>query len=83
MLRHDDLTAFTYGEPPRADHPALMKVYELAAKYELPVLIHHNISSANIGEPIYLAEMERALEAQILLSFGLMHEYQDELKFLP
>ncbi|MFH1981694.1 MAG: hypothetical protein ABIL58_07615 [Pseudomonadota bacterium] len=29
MSRHDDLTAFTYGEPPRADHPALMRVYRL------------------------------------------------------
>lgn len=63
MSRHDDLTAFTYGEPPRADHPALMKVYALAAKYRLPVLIHHNISSANRREPIYLKELERAVSA--------------------
>ena len=63
MSRHDELTAFTYGEPPRADHPALMRVYELAARYDLPVLIHHNITSANQQAPIYLAELERALAA--------------------
>ncbi len=63
MSRHDDLTAFTYGEPPQADHPALMKVYQVAARHQLPVLIHHNISSASKRDPIYLAEMERALKA--------------------
>ncbi|OPY75320.1 MAG: Amidohydrolase [Syntrophorhabdus sp. PtaU1.Bin058] len=63
MSRHDDLTAFAYGEPPRADHPALMEVYRIAAKHGLPVLIHHNISSAWKREPIYLHEMERALAA--------------------
>ena len=63
MSRHDELTAFTYGEPPRADHPALMRVYELAARYDLPVLIHHNITSANQQAPIYLPELERALAA--------------------
>jgi len=61
MSRHDDLTAFTYGEPPRADHPALMKVYRLAAEKKLPVLIHHNISSAVKQNPIYLKELENAL----------------------
>ena len=61
MSRHDDLTAFTYGEPPRADHPALMKVYRFAAEKKLPVLIHHNISSAVKQAPIYLKELENAL----------------------
>ncbi|GAB6037967.1 amidohydrolase family protein [Fundidesulfovibrio butyratiphilus] len=61
MSRHDDLTAYTYGEPPRANHPALLAVYEVARKHKLPVLIHHNISSAGRNDPIYLAEMEDAL----------------------
>lgn len=61
MSRHDDLTAFTYGEPPRADHPALMKVYRLAAEKRLPVLIHHNISSAAKQAPVYLQELENAV----------------------
>lgn len=61
MSRHDDLTALTYGEPPRADHPALLDVYDLAAEYDLPVLIHHNISGSYMKEPLYLQEMKNAL----------------------
>lgn len=61
MSRHDDLTALTCGEPPRADHPALLMVCDLAAETGLPLLIHHNIAGSYMKEPIYLAEMERAL----------------------
>jgi len=61
LSRHDDLTALIYGEAPRADHPALMRVYQLAARYNLVVLIHHDISSARKREPIYLPELENAL----------------------
>ena len=34
ITRHDDLTALTEGETPRANHPALMKVYRVAALLE-------------------------------------------------
>lgn len=61
MSRHDDLTALTYGEPPRANHPALLEVYDLAAEYDLPVLIHHNIAGSYMDDPIYLEEMKNAL----------------------
>lgn len=61
MSRHDDLTALTYGEPPRANHPALLEVYDLAADYAMPVLIHHNITGSYMAEPIYLKEMQEAL----------------------
>lgn len=61
MSRHDDLTALTYGEPPRADHPALLRVYDLAAEYDIPVLIHHNISGSYNPDPLYLQEMRNAL----------------------
>ncbi len=73
MSRHDDLTAFTYGEPPRADHPALMRIYDLAARKRLPVLIHHNISSASKRDPIYLTEMERAISANPKTTFIWAH----------
>ncbi len=73
MSRHDDLTAFTYGEPPRADHPALMRVYQLAARHNLPVLIHHNISSAWKREPIYLKELENALKENPRTTFIWAH----------
>ncbi|MDL2267015.1 twin-arginine translocation signal domain-containing protein [Desulfovibrio sp. OttesenSCG-928-G15] len=61
MSRHDDLTALTYGEPPRANHPALLNVYDLAAEYSMPVLIHHNIAGSYMKEPIYLQEMKEGL----------------------
>ena len=61
MTRHDDLSAFTYGEPPRANHEALNPVYELAAKNNLPVLLHSNITSVRMREPLYLGELEEAL----------------------
>lgn len=32
LLRHDDLTNLLYGQPPRADHPALETVYKLAGE---------------------------------------------------
>lgn len=61
MSRHDDLTALTYGEPPRADHPAYLKIYDLAAEYDIPVLIHHNIGPSYTDTPLYLEEMKNAL----------------------
>ncbi|WP_196888936.1 amidohydrolase family protein [Aureivirga sp. CE67] len=61
ISRHDDLTAFLYGEFPRANHPALMKVYQLAAKHDLPILIHHDITSVSYNNPIYLKEFEDAV----------------------
>lgn len=61
MCRHDDLTALTYGEPPRADHPAMLRVYDLAAEMNMPVLIHQNMAAASMNDPIYLPEMENAL----------------------
>ncbi|MFZ4403804.1 MAG: amidohydrolase family protein [Pseudobdellovibrionaceae bacterium] len=61
MSRHDDLTALTYGETPRADHIALDPIYNLAAELDIPVSIHHNMGSVWLREPIYLGEMENAI----------------------
>lgn len=62
MARHDDLTALSYGEAPRADHVALDAVYELAAERDLPVAIHSNVGSVWLREPIYLHELESAVK---------------------
>ncbi len=62
VTRHDDLTALIYGEPARANHPALQPIYKLAAKHDLPVMIHSNITSARNKEPLYLTELEEALQ---------------------
>lgn len=61
ISRNDDLSAFTYGEPPRADHPAFKEIYDLAAEYKMPVIVHHNVTAFNIPDPIYLGEMKNAL----------------------
>jgi hypothetical protein len=62
LLRHDDLTAFTYGENARANHRALWPVYEFAAHYDLPVLVHQNVTSVTKSDhPVYLHELEEAL----------------------
>ena len=62
LLRHDDLTAFTFGETARANHPALWPVYDFAADYDLPVLLHQNITSVTKNDhPVYLWELEEAV----------------------
>ena len=62
LLRHDDLTALTYGEAARANHPALFPIYEFAADRDLPVLVHQNVTSVSKSDhPIYLFELTEAL----------------------
>ena len=62
MSRHDDLTALTYGEGIHMDSPAFRMIYDLAADYDMPVLVHHNISPQNAEAPLYMDELSRALE---------------------
>ncbi|WP_196893470.1 amidohydrolase family protein [Aureivirga marina] len=62
MLRHDDLTGYIYGEFPRANHPAMMKIYQLAANHNLPIIIHHNISSVYNSKSIYVNELKEVLK---------------------
>ena len=61
MSRHDDLTALTYGENPEANNPAFFAIYDLAAEYDIPVLVHHNIGPSTIDDPVYMDEMKEAL----------------------
>jgi predicted TIM-barrel fold metal-dependent hydrolase len=61
ITRHDHLTALTSDEKPRANHPALSKVYDLAAHHDMPVLLHTNITSQREDNPLYLQELEQAL----------------------
>lgn len=90
LTRHDDLTALTQGEVPRADHPALMRVYKLAAERKLPVLLHSNVTSKREREPLYVGELEAALAKNPATAFIWAHagaaasleRYQRELPFL-
>ncbi len=62
MSRHDDLTALTYGEAPHINSQAFKNIFDLAAEYDLPVLVHHNITGQNVDEVIYMDELKEALE---------------------
>ena len=62
FLRHDDLTALTYGDPPRANSDAFDRLMNVAAKNNLPILVHSNIGPAWLEKPSYLPEFEAALK---------------------
>ena len=63
FLRHDDLTALTYGDTPRATSSAFGRLLDLAAARNLPVLVHSNIGPAWLEQPDYLGEIESAIRA--------------------
>ncbi len=74
LLRHDDLTALTYGETARANHKALWPIYEFADQYDLPVLVHHNVTSVSRSDhPVYLYEFEEAVREFPKTRFILAH----------
>jgi hypothetical protein len=56
FTRHDDLTALTSGDTPRANNEAMTRIYHLAAERDLPVLLHSNITSKRERNPLYLAK---------------------------
>lgn len=61
MTRHDNLTALVQGEVPRANSEAMMRIYRIAARHDLPVLLHSNITSLRERDLIYLEELTDAL----------------------
>jgi predicted TIM-barrel fold metal-dependent hydrolase len=61
FTRHDDLTALTSGDTPRANNEAMTRIYHLAAENDLPVMLHSNITSKRERNPLYLAEIEEPL----------------------
>jgi len=74
LLRHDDLTALTYGEPPRANHRALWPIYEFATERDLPVLMHQNVTAVSKSDhPVYLYEFEEAVRDFPRTRFILAH----------
>ncbi|WP_394558193.1 amidohydrolase family protein [Aquipseudomonas alcaligenes] len=90
FTRHDDLTALTYGDTPRANNEAMARVYHLAAEYDLPVLMHSNITSKRERNPLYLEEIEEPLRNHPHVRFiwahaGTsveIHRHQEKLDFL-
>ena len=90
FTRHDDITALTEGDTPRANNEALAKVYHLAAEFDLPVMLHSNITSKRERNPLYLAELEESLRNHPHTRFiwahaGTsmeLHRHQEQLEFL-
>jgi hypothetical protein len=67
MSRHDDLTNLTTGERPRANHPALFRIYDFAGQRGLPVSVHHNMAPISRDKrtkpPLCLQEIVDAFES--------------------
>ncbi len=90
FTRHDDVTALTEGDTPRANNEALNRVYKLAAEFDLPVMLHSNITSKRERNPLYQDELEQALAAHPQTRFiwahaGTsmeLHRHQEKLGFL-
>ncbi|MCW3147920.1 amidohydrolase [Stutzerimonas stutzeri] len=90
FTRHDDVTALTEGDTPRANNEALARVYHLAAEFDLPVLLHTNITSKRERNPLYLTELEEPLRNHPHTRFiwahaGTsmeLHRHQEKLEFL-
>lgn len=61
MSRHDDLTALTYGEAPHINSKVFKDIFDVGAEYDLPVLVHHNITGQNVSDVLYLDELKEAL----------------------
>ncbi|MGE4404635.1 MAG: amidohydrolase family protein [Pseudomonas sp.] len=90
FTRHDDVTALTEGDTPRANNEALARVYHLAAEFDLPVMLHSNITSKRERNPLYLVELEEPLRNHPHTRFiwahaGTsmeLHRHQEKLDFL-
>jgi hypothetical protein len=62
LLRHDDLTNLTQGEPATMAHPALQPILDFARAHDVPVAVHQDSSSAGRpGEHEYVPELSGAL----------------------
>ncbi len=90
FTRHDDVTALTQGDTPRANNEALARVYHLAAEFDLPVMLHSNITSKRERNPLYLQELEEPLRNHPHTRFiwahagtsKELHRHQKKLDFL-
>ncbi len=90
FTRHDDLTALTSGDTPRANNEAMTRIYHLAAENDLPVMLHSNITSKRERNPLYLAEIEEPLRNHPHTRFiwahagtsAEIHRHQTQLDFL-
>lgn len=90
FTRHDDVTMMTANEPARANSEAMFRIYRLAQKHDLPVMVHSNITSKRERQPLYLEELTEALQKFPRVNFIWAHagtsknleRYQDKMDFV-
>jgi predicted TIM-barrel fold metal-dependent hydrolase len=90
FTRHDDLTALTHGDAPRANSEAMTRIYFLAAEFDLPIMVHSNITSKRERNPLYLQEIEEPLGRHPDVRFiwahagtsAELHRHQEKLDFV-
>lgn len=90
FTRHDDLTALISGDVPRANNEAMYRIYALAEEFDLPVMVHSNITSKRERVPLYLEEIEDPLRYFPNVRFiwahagtsKELHRHQEKLDFL-
>ncbi|MFA6105876.1 MAG: amidohydrolase [Patescibacteria group bacterium] len=70
---HDFLSWRTYGNIPSPNSPAYNQIYQFAAKYQLPVLIHCNMTLAGSKILDYLPEMIAAISNNPKTTFIWTH----------
>ena len=73
FAHHDYISYMTSGEIPRANSPAYDMLYKFAAKYDMPVVIHTNITSGSNPEPILMWELMDAVEKNPKTKFVWAH----------
>lgn len=62
FFRHDDITLLSHDHAPRLNSPTIYPILEFASEYDLPILVHSNVSTTWVADyPKYLAELEGAL----------------------
>ncbi|MFH1452924.1 MAG: amidohydrolase family protein [Armatimonadota bacterium] len=73
FAHHDYISYMTSGEIPRPDSDAYDMIYKFAAKYDMPVVIHNNITSGSNPKPIYLEQMMNAVRNNPKTKFVWAH----------
>ena len=62
ICRHDDLTKNTLGSlVPTCTNLTMLEIYDLAASYDIPIILHNNITEKNLTAPLYIDEIKNAL----------------------
>jgi len=73
FAHHDYISYMTSGQIPRPDSAAYDMLYKFAAKYDMPVVIHTNITSGDNPKPILLYQFLNAVKKNPNTKFVWAH----------